>query len=162
MKIQGHKKWIAPSEFYCTYCERPRVISCSISQLITVSFGLWKISYFSTLDCNIIKYSRWIWSYKSNHIQSKSHQDRKVFCTRMFVILHLPHLPIYKENIISSLQTSTYRLGWVWECKMKGQNRLSDSKKNVPPFQSQQRLFVIHFTQIWGLISYSENISSIS
>ena len=40
VRIQGLKKWIAPSEFYCTYCERPRVISCSISQLITVSFGL--------------------------------------------------------------------------------------------------------------------------
>ena len=40
VRIQGLKKWIAPSEFYCTFCERPRVISCSISQLITVSFGL--------------------------------------------------------------------------------------------------------------------------
>ena len=88
VRIQGLKKWIAPSEFYCTYCERPRVISCSISQLITVSFGLWKISYFSTLNCNIIKYSRWIWSYKSNHIQSKSQQDRKVFfhkCLRFYI-----------------------------------------------------------------------------
>ena len=86
-KYSGIENGSAPSEFNCSYCELPRVISCSISQLITVSFGLWKISYFSTLDCNIIKYSRWIWSYKSNHIRSKSHEDRKVFCTRIFEIL---------------------------------------------------------------------------
>ena len=52
-----------------------------------------------------------IWSYKSNHIRSKSHEDRKVFCTRIFLILHL--LILYKETFYPAfrLEHVQVRLG---------------------------------------------------